>query len=145
MGVFDKDLTGKLARVLQQLGSEHVLVVHGADGMDEISFAGDTYIAELKDGKVSEYVLNPQQFGMNLHRAESIRVQNAEESKTMILAVLDGEPGPTRDIVLLNAGAAIYVAGQASSLLDGIARAAQVIDDGTAKEKLYSLIKGTAL
>lgn len=145
MGVFDRALTGKLARVLHQLGSEHVLVVHGADGMDEISFSGDTYVAELKDGKVSEYVLNPQQFGMALHRAESIRVQNAEESKAIILAVLDGRPGPARDIVLLNAGAAIYVAGQAGSLLDGVARAAQVIDDGTAREKLYSLIKGSVL
>lgn len=145
MGVFDRALTGKLAHVLQRLGSEHVLVVHGADGMDEISFAGDTYVAELKDGVVSEYVLNPRQFGMALHRAESIRVQNAEESKAMILAVLAGQPGPARDIVLLNAGAAIYVAGLAGSLLDGIARAAQVIDDGTAREKLTSLIKGTAL
>ncbi|HEX5339144.1 MAG TPA: anthranilate phosphoribosyltransferase [Gallionella sp.] len=139
MGVFDRSLTGKLARVLQQLGSEHVLVVHGADGMDEISFAGDTYVAELKDGQVSEYVLNPQQFGLALHQAESIRVQNAEESKAIILAVLDGQPGPARDIVLLNAGAAIYVAGLAPSLLDGIARAAQVIDDGTAREKLTQL------
>jgi anthranilate phosphoribosyltransferase len=145
MGVFDKALTGKLARVLHQLGSEHVMVVHGADGMDEISFSGDTYVAELKDGKVSEYMLNPQQFGMSLHRAESIRVQNAEESKTMILAVLDGQPGPARDIVLLNAGAAIYVAGQAATLLDGIARAAQVIDDGTAKAKLHSLVNSAAL
>lgn len=145
MGVFDKALTGKLAHVLHQLGSKHVMVVHGADGMDEISFSGDTYIAELKDGKVSEYVLNPQQFGMGLHRAESIRVQNAEESKVMILAVLDGQPGPARDIVLLNAGAAIYVAGQAASLLDGIARAAQVIDDGTAKAKLHSLVNSAAL
>jgi len=139
MGVFDKALTGKLTHVLHQLGSEHVMVVHGADGMDEISFSGDTYVAELKDGKVSEYMLNPQQFGMGLHRAESIRVQNAEESKVMILAVLDGQPGPARDIVLLNASAAIYVAGQAASLLDGIARAAQVIDEGTAKEKLARL------
>jgi anthranilate phosphoribosyltransferase len=141
MGVFDKALTGKLARVLHQLGCAHVMVVHGADGMDEISFSGDTYVAELKDGKVSEYVLNPQQFGMGLHRAESIRVQNAEESKVIILAVLDGQPGPARDIVLLNAGAAIYVAGQATSLQDGIARAAQVIDDGTARAKLQQLIE----
>jgi anthranilate phosphoribosyltransferase len=141
MGVFDKALTGKLARVLHQLGCAHVMVVHGADGMDEISFSGDTYVAELKDGKVSEYMLNPQQFGMGLHRAESIRVQNAEESKVIILAVLDGQPGPARDIVLLNAGAAIYVAGQATSLQDGIARAAQVIDDGTARAKLQQLIE----
>lgn len=140
MGVFDKDLTGKLAHVLKQLGSRHVMVVHGADGMDEISFAGDTFVAELKDGRVNEYVLNPQQFGMPLHQADSIRVRDAEESKTMLLAVLDGQAGPARDIVLLNAGAAIYVAGIADSLKAGIAAAAQAIDTGIAKHKLEQLI-----
>ncbi len=140
MGVFDRALTGKLARVLQQLGSQHVLVVHGADGMDEISFAGDTYVAELKGGEVHEYVLNPQQFGMSLHSASSIRVENAEQSKAMILAVLAGQTGPAHDIVLLNAGAAIYVAGQAESLQAGVARAAQVIDDGSARAKLDQLV-----
>jgi anthranilate phosphoribosyltransferase len=139
MGVFDRSLTAKLAHVLHKLGSEHVLVVHGADGMDEISFAGDTYIAELKDGQVSEYVLNPQQFGMPLHKAESIRVQNAEESKAIILAVLSGRPGPARDIVLLNAGAAIYVAGVAASIKEGIDAAAHVIDNQLAKTKLDQL------
>lgn len=141
MGVFDRALTGKLAHVLQQLGSEHVLVVHGADGMDEISFSGDTYVAELKHGKISEYLINPRQFGMALHAAESIRVQNAEESKNMIMAVLAGQHGPARDIVLLNAGAAIYVAGQSPSLLDGIAKAAQTIDDGSALSKLQQLAR----
>jgi anthranilate phosphoribosyltransferase len=140
MGVFDGALTGKLAHVLQRLGSRHVLVVHGADGMDEISFTGDTCVAELKDGEVTEYTLNPGQFGMRLHRAETIRVQNAEESRTMILGVLNGDPGPARDIVLLNAGAAVYVAGLAPSLHDGIAKAAQVIDDGAAGGKLEQLI-----
>ena len=111
MGVFDKALTGKLAHVLQKLGSEHVLVVHGADGMDEISFTGDTFVAELKDGKISEFVLNPKQFGMNIHSLKEIQVQNAEESKAMILDVFNGKQGAARDIVLLNAGAAIYVAG----------------------------------
>jgi len=139
MGVFDRTLTVKLAHVLQRLGSEHVLVVHGADGMDEISFAGDTYIAELKDGRVSEFVLNPRQFGMSLHQAASIRVQNAEESKAIVLAVLSGQAGPARDIVLLNAGAAIYVAGVADSIEDGIAAAARVIDSGLAKTKLDQL------
>lgn len=140
MGVFDRALTVKLARVLQQLGSEHVMVVHGADGMDEISFSGDTFVAELKNGVVTEYVINPRQFGMGLHQATSIRVQNAEQSKAMLLAVLDGLPGPARDIVLLNAGAAIYVAGQASSLQDGITLAAQVIDAGAARLKLDQLV-----
>jgi anthranilate phosphoribosyltransferase len=140
MGVFDRALTGKLAHVLQQLGSRHVLVVHGADGMDEISFSGDTYVAELKGSRVSEYLLNPRQFGMNLHQAESIRVQNAEESKAMMLAVLEGQSGPARDIVVLNAGAAIYVAGLAANLQEGIAKAGLVIGDGSAMMKLRQLI-----
>jgi anthranilate phosphoribosyltransferase len=140
MGVFDRALTGKLAKVLQQLGSAHVLVVHGADGMDEISFAGDTYIAELKDGRISEYTLNPTQFGMGLHQAESIRVQNAEESRAIILDVLAGKTGPARDIVLLNAGAAIYAADVADSLQAGIQKAAEVMDSGAAKQKLEQLI-----
>lgn len=139
MGVFDRSLTAKLAHVLHRLGSEHVLVVHGADGMDEISFSGDTYVAELKDGQVGEYMLNPQQFGMPLHSAESIRVQNAEESKAMILSVLAGQAGPARDIVLLNAGAAIYVAGLACSIQEGIDAAVSVIDGQLAKSKLDQL------
>ena len=139
MGVFDKNLTGKLACVLQRLGSKHVMVVHGADGMDEISFSGDTYVAELKDGTVTEYVLNPGQFGMSLHRAESIRVQNAEESKKIVLEVLEGNAGAARDIVLLNAGAAIYVAGLADNLQAGIDQAAVSIDNGNAMEKLKKL------
>jgi anthranilate phosphoribosyltransferase len=139
MGVFDRDLTGKLARVLQRLGSEHVLVVHGADGMDEISFAGDTYVAELKNGQVKEYVVNPQQFGLPLHDVKSIQVHSAEESKTIILDVLAGQKGAARDIVLLNAGAAIYVAGLVASMQEGIKRASEVIDSGAAKSKLEQL------
>lgn len=144
MGVFDRALTGKLAHVLKRLGSRHVMVVHGADGMDEISFAGDTCVAELKNGQVSEYILNPLQFGMSLHRAESIRVENAGQSRDMILAVLAGQTGPARDIVLLNAGAAIYVAGRAESLRAGIALAGQVIDDGSASAKLQQLVELSA-
>lgn len=139
MGVFDRELTGKLARVLQRLGSEHVLVVHGADGMDEISFAGDTYVAELKNGQVKEYVVNPQQFGLPLHNVKSIQVQSAEESRTIILGVLTGQKGAARDIILLNAGAAIYVAGLALSMQEGIKRASEVIDSGGAKSKLEQL------
>ncbi len=140
MGLFDKALTTKLAHVLKQLGSEHVLVVCGADGMDEISFTGDTYVAELKDGKVSEYTLNPQQFGMSLHKLKSIQIQNAAESKAIILKVLAGkQPSPARDIVLLNAGAAIYVAGIADNLQAGISKAAEVIDSGLALAKLEAL------
>ncbi len=143
MGVFDKALTGKLAHVLQKLGSEHVLVVHGADGMDEISFTGDTFVAELKDGKISEFVLNPKQFGMNIHSFKEIQVQNAEESKAMILDVFNGKQGAARDIVLLNAGAAIYVAGLESNIHKGIEHAAKTIDNGAAKQKLAQLVERT--
>lgn len=140
MGVFDKTLTGKLAQVLQKLGSEHVLVVHGADGMDEISFTGDTFVAELKDGKITEYVLNPKQFGMSIHQLKDIQIQNAEESKAMILDVLAGKQGPARDIVLLNAGAAIYVAGLQANIHAGIEHAAKMIDSGLAAQKLQQLV-----
>jgi anthranilate phosphoribosyltransferase len=144
MGVFSKDLTLTLAKVLQNLGSEHVLVVHGADGMDEISFTGDTFVAELKDGKISEYTLNPAQFGLTLHALKSIRVESAQESKAMILDVLHGKTSAgkasaARDIVLLNAGAAIYVAGLQASIHAGIEHAAQVIDSGQALAKLNAL------
>lgn len=141
MGVFDKSLTGKLAQVLQQLGSEHVMVVHGADGMDEITFTGDTHVAELKNGRVAEYTVNPLQFGMPLHCIDDIRVHDADESKRMVLAVLEGQTGPARDIVLLNAGAAIYVAGLADSLQEGISKAGRAIDSGAAKEKFRQLVE----
>ena len=140
MGVFDQALTGKLAKVLQKLGSEHVLVVHGADGMDEISFTGDTFVAELKNGQVREYVLNPAQFGLSTHQLKEIQIKDAAESKAMILDVLNGKKGAARDIVLMNAGAAIYVSGQAASLQAGIDKAAAVIDSGAALEKLNQLI-----
>jgi anthranilate phosphoribosyltransferase len=139
MGVFHKDLVGLLARTLQRLGSTHVMVVHSADGMDEISFSGDTYVAELKNGAVTEYTINPQQFGLPLHSVDSIHVENAEESKRVITAVLNGEKGPARDIVLLNAGAAIYVAGLVANMQEGIQQAAEVIDSGAAKNKLQQL------
>ncbi len=143
LGVFSASLTGKLAHVLKQLGSEHVMVVCGADGMDEISFTGDTYVAELKNGAVHEYVVNPQHFGLELHELHSIKVSDAEQSKAMVLDVLSGKPGPARDIVLLNAGAAIYVAGLTPSLHDGITTAAEMLDSDKAMQKLQELVKLT--
>jgi len=143
MGVFSRELNGKLAHVLKQLGSEHVMVVCGADGMDEISFTGDTYVAELKHGEVLEYTVNPTQFGLNLHDLSSIKVSNAQESKEIILALLSGKTGPARDIVLLNAGAAIYVAGITTTLADGIKAAANMLDGGQAMQKLQALITAT--
>jgi len=144
IGVFDQNLTSKLVQVLQQLGSEHVLVVHGADGMDEISFTGQTYLAELKDGRITEYSVHPEQFGLKTHQLSDIRVENAIESKAMIEDVLSGiacTNQAARDIVLMNAGAAIYVAGLAKTLNDGIDQAANALDNGTAKFKLQDLIE----
>lgn len=139
MGVFHRDLVPLLAHALHRLGSDHVMIVHSADEMDEISFSGDTYVAELKNGEVREYVINPKQFGMPLHEHNAIHVENAEESKVMVLDVLSGKTGAARDIVLLNAGAAIYVAGIASSHQEGITMAAQAIDSGAAMTKLEQL------
>ncbi|CAG0981818.1 anthranilate phosphoribosyltransferase [Methylophilaceae bacterium] len=139
MGVFHKDLVPLLAHTLQRLGSEHVMVVHSADEMDEISFSGDTYVAELKNGVVTEYTVNPGQFGMPLHGIDSIRVENAQESSRVITAVLSGETGPARDIVLLNAGAAIYVAGVTDNFAAGIEAAERAIDSGAAMDKLNQL------
>jgi len=143
MGVFSAALTTKLAYVLKQLGNEHVMVVCGADGMDEISFTGDTYVAELKDGVVREYTLNPTQFGLSLHDLASIQVNDAQASKAMILKVLTGKTSAARDIVLLNAGAAIYVSGIVPSLQAGIATAAEMLDSGKAMQKLQQLIAMT--
>ena len=140
MGVFQKDLTVKLARVLQQLGSRHVLVVHGADGMDEISISGSTYIAELKNGEVFEYLVQPQDFDLQARSPESIRVANVDEARTMLLSVLDNQPGAARDIVQLNAGAAIYVAGLTATLSEGVKKAKEVIASGAAKNKLEALV-----
>ncbi len=140
MGVFDRKLTSKLASVLKKLGSTHVLVVHGADGMDEISFSGETFIAELKNGIVNEYIIKPEMFSLTPHKLEDIQVKTVDESKNMILDVLNGKHVPARDIVLLNAGAAIYVSGLAENLGAGIVKAAKVIDNGASLRKLNDLI-----
>ena len=140
MGVFHQDLVGIQARVLQRLGSRHVLVVHGADGMDEISISDGTYIAELKDGKVSEYTVHPTLFGLTTAPISMLRVANIDEACEKLLGVLNDEIGAPRDIVQLNAGAAIYVAGLASTLEEGVAKADSVIASGAAKAKLDQLI-----
>jgi len=140
MGVFHPDLVGIQARVLQRLGSRHVLVVHGADGMDEISISEGTYIAELKDGEVSEYTVHPSDFGLPSAPLDMLRVANIDEAREKLLGVLNNEVGAPRDIVQLNAGAAIYVAGLAATLKEGIAKADQAIVSGAAKARLDQLI-----
>jgi len=143
MGVFHRDLVPKLARVLQQLGSRHVLVVHAADGLDEISLGGDTYVAELREGDVSEYTLNPQQFGLDNCSSEKLAVHNIDEARAMLLSVFDNCDGPAKDIVALNAGAAIYVGGAAATLQEGIAKAQAAIESGGAKAKFEALASFT--
>ncbi len=140
MGVFHPDLVGIQARVLQRLGSRHVLVVHGTDGMDEITISGPTSIAELKEGNIIEYTVQPSDFGLQKASLDTIRVTNVDEAKTMLLSVLDNQPGTARDIVLLNAGAAIYVAGLTNTLAEAVNMASQTIVSGAAKAKLAQLI-----
>ncbi|MEC5207672.1 anthranilate phosphoribosyltransferase [Vogesella urethralis] len=141
MGVFHPDLVGIQARVLRQLGSEHVMIVHGSDGLDEITLSGNTHVAELKDGVILDYTLNPADFGLAQAPLSAIRAENAEASRQFLLDVLAGKPGPARDIVLLNAGAAIYTAGVAATLADGVLAAAAAIDSGAARAKLDALVQ----
>ncbi len=140
LGVFHPDLVGILARVLQRLGSRHVLVVHGADGMDEVSISEGTYVAELKDGEVREYTVHPGDFGLPSAPLDMLRVANADEAREKLLGVLSNEVGAPRDIVQLNAGAAIYVAGLAATLKEGVAEAGRVIASGAARAKLDQLV-----
>jgi anthranilate phosphoribosyltransferase len=141
MGVFHPDLVGIQARVLQRLGSRHVLVVHGSDGLDEITISGTSHIAELKNGEVKEYNITPEEFGLHTVALDLIRVTNVNEAKAMLLSVLDDQPGAARDIVLLNAGAAIYVAGLSDSLAKGVKKAHETLSSGAAKHKLEQLIQ----
>jgi len=130
-----------LAQVLRKLGSRHVLVVHAEDGLDEISIGAPTQVAELNNGKLSCYRISPQDYGMETASVESLAVSNAKESLALIRRVFDDEKGPARDIVQLNAGAAIYVSGVADSLETGIRIAGEAIASGAAKEKLAQLIE----
>jgi anthranilate phosphoribosyltransferase len=136
MGVFSRELTGKLARVLQALGSRHVLVVHAEEGLDEISLASPTFVAELKDGHVSEYELEPGVFGLPQVDASDMVVKGKDEAVEMLLASLEGRHAGATAIVALNAGAAIYVAGRAHSLMDGVAQAQRAIASMAARDVL---------
>lgn len=144
MGVFLKDLPGKLARVLQTLGSRHVMVVHGEDGLDEISIGGPTWVAELRHGEVKEYSVSPGDFGFRPVPLDAIRVEGKESARAMLLGVLRNELSPARDIVAMNAGAAIYVSGAADSLQEGVKQAGEAIRRGAAQRKLDELVSFTA-
>jgi len=140
LGVFSPDWVEPLAEVLKQLGSEHVLVVHAEDGLDEISIAAATRVAELSNGEISVYTISPEDFGLQRAELAAIAVDDAAQSLAMINSVFEDQPGPARDIVRLNAGAAIYAAGLTSSLADGVALAGEVIASGKAAETFQALV-----
>ncbi len=143
MGVFHPDLVGIQVRVLQRLGARNALVVWGRDGMDEISLAGPTLVGELRDGVVREYEIDPAQFGLALADSASLRVENPDESRARVLEALENRDGAARDIVALNAGAALYAAGIAGSIADGLARAREALKSGAARTKLERFVATT--
>ncbi len=143
MGVFHPDLVGIQARVLRELGTERAMVVWGRDNMDEISLGAGTLVGELRDGKVREYEIHPEDFGIAMSASRNLRVDGPEQSIAMLRAVLDNQPGPALDIVALNAGAALYVAGVASDIGDGLARARAAIANGSARQRLQQYVETT--
>jgi anthranilate phosphoribosyltransferase len=143
LGVFHPDLVGIQVRVLQRLGSEHVMVVYGMNGMDEISLSGETMVGELKDGEVREYVVHPSDFGLPVYDSRVLKVSNTQESVGCIQRALANEDGPVRDVVLLNAGAALYCAGAAPSVAEGVRRAREAVASGAALAKLSQFVSVT--
>ncbi len=144
MGVFHTDLVGIQIRALQRLGAEHALVVYGKDGMDEISLGAATVVGELKNGEITEYEIHPEDFGLAMASNRTLRVETAEQSKAMLLGVLDNLPGAARDVVILNAGAALYAANVADSIRSGVTLAQQAIESGAAKRKLEQLVAASS-
>jgi anthranilate phosphoribosyltransferase len=145
IGLYSGDLVGMIAHVLKNLGSVCAMVVHGMEGLDEISLCGPTKVAELRSGEVKEYTIEPEKFGLTRCRIEALHGGNAEQSAAIVRGVLQGDKGPGRDVVLLNSGAALYVGGSAASIPDGMRLAAESIDSGKAKEKLEQLARLTNL
>lgn len=140
MGVFHSDLVGIQVRALQRLGAEHALVVWGRDGMDEVSLGAATLVGELKDGKVREYDIHPEDFGLRMQSNRSIRVRTPQESLAMLRSVLDNEAGAARSIVIFNAGVALYAAGVVADIAQGIASARDAIESGAARAKLEEVV-----
>ncbi|WP_260294331.1 anthranilate phosphoribosyltransferase [Sedimenticola hydrogenitrophicus] len=140
LGVFSEALLEPLAQVLQKLGSRHVMVVHSRDGLDEISIGERTEVAELKQGQIRRFSIQPEDFGLKRAPIDQLKAADAAASLTIIRAVLDNQPGPARDIVQLNAGAAIYTAGVAETLQEGVERAGQAIASGEARNRLDRLV-----
>ena len=140
MGVYDKSLVEPIANVLKGLNSRHVMVVHSEDGLDEFSIANSTYVAELKDNNISTYTVHPGDFGLEEGNLDSIKAENAEQSLALINEAFSGKKGVARDIIALNAGAAIYVSGLVSSFDEGVTQANQILSDGSAQDKLDAYI-----
>ena len=143
MGVFHPDLVGIQIRALQRLGAEHALVVYGKDGMDEVSLGAATVVGELKHGQITEYEIHPEDFGLTMASHRALRVDTPEQSRAMLLGVLDNQAGAARDIVMLNAGAALYAANVVSSIAEGIDHARAAVESGAAKARLQQLIATT--
>jgi anthranilate phosphoribosyltransferase len=143
MGVFHPDLVGIQVRALQRLGAEHAVVVYGRDGMDEVSLGAATLVGELKNGEITEYDILPEDFGMVMASNRALRVETPEQSKAMLLGVLDNVSGPAKDIVILNAGAGLYAANVVNSMKEGVQQARAAIESGAAKAKLQALILAT--
>ncbi len=144
MGVFHPDLVGIQIRALQRLGAEHALVVYGRDGMDEVSLGAATLVGELKNGEITEYEIHPEDFGLMMSSNRALRVETPEQSKSMMLAVLDNHNSPARDIVALNAGAALYAANVVDSMKAGLALAQEALASGAAKKKMEAFVAKTA-
>ena len=142
-GVFHEDLVGIQVRVMQRLGAKHVLVVYGKDGMDEVSLGAATKVGELKHGEVTEYEIHPEDFGLQMVSNRTLKVQDAQESKAMLLGALNNKAGVAREIVTLNAGTALYAADVAESIEAGMAAAREAIESGAAREKIETLAKFT--
>jgi anthranilate phosphoribosyltransferase len=140
MGVFHPDLVGIQVRALERLGAEHAIVVYGRDGMDEVSLGASTLVGELKNGQITEYEIHPEDFGMVMASSRALKVETAEASKAMLMGVLQGQTGPAKDIVVLNAGVALYAANVAKSMEDGISQARAAIESGAALKKLHALV-----
>ena len=145
MGVFHPDLVGIQIRALQRLGADHALVVYGRDGMDEVSLGAATLVGELKNGHITEYEIHPEDFGMPMASNRALKVETPEQSMAMLKSVLDNEPGAARDIVILNAGAALYAANVSSSIKSGVELARSVIASGAAKSKLAQFVAFTQM
>jgi len=143
LGVFHPDLVGILVRVMERLGAKHVLVVYGKDGMDEVSLGAATMVGELKDGQISEYEIHPEDFGLQMSSNRTLRVENAQESKEMVYSALANDAGTAREIVILNAGTALYAANVAESIPQGITLAREAIASGAARAKLDEFVRFT--